>query len=67
MPFQSIYFSKFPGGACSRPPSTGKLCMLIVFYALTSLATHNQKLYFISVTMPDLENRLETAYGHDVF
>ena len=43
-----------------QTPSIGKLCMLIVLCAITSyVATHDQKLYFICVTMPDLENPLE--------
>ena len=52
-----------------QTPSIGKLCMLIVLYTieLASLATHDQKLHFICVTMPDVETPLENClYGHDI-
>ena len=48
-----------------QTPSIGKLCMLIASVLCTiylaSLATHDQKLYFICVTMPDVENPLENC------
>ena len=59
MSSQSIYFQKFPqGGMPPDPSSISMLCMLIV---LCKIATHNQMLHFICVTMPDLETPLENA------